>query len=63
MSKELTWNEEFGTGGKLDCICDQCKKKVTYKFSKKFNLKNICKVDKKTRKITQKVLKELRREL
>jgi len=35
----------------------------TYKFSKKFNLKNICKVDKKTRKITQKVLKELRREL
>jgi hypothetical protein len=35
MSKELTWNEEFGTGGKLDCMCDQCKKKVTYKFSKK----------------------------
>lgn len=35
MSKNVEWNEEFGTGGTLVCTCDNCKKTVKYKFSKK----------------------------
>jgi hypothetical protein len=34
MSKTCIWNEEFGTGGKLDCKCDQCGKSVVIKFTK-----------------------------
>ena len=35
MSKEVKWNEQFGTGGTLHCTCDVCGKAKDYKFSKK----------------------------
>lgn len=34
MSKYCKWNEEFGTGGKLECKCDNCGKQIDYKFKK-----------------------------
>lgn len=34
MSKTCVWNEEFGTGGKLECKCDQCGKQIDIKFKK-----------------------------
>jgi hypothetical protein len=34
MSKTVNWNEEFGTGGTVTCICDNCGKSLEYKFSK-----------------------------
>jgi hypothetical protein len=33
--KEVVWNEEFGTGGKLHCTCDNCGKAYDFKFKLK----------------------------
>lgn len=30
--KQVEWNEEFGTGGTVICICDNCKTEKKYKF-------------------------------
>lgn len=35
MSKSVIWNEQFGTGGVLHCVCDLCGKSKDYKFAKK----------------------------
>ncbi|MBR4889730.1 MAG: hypothetical protein IKU15_00240 [Clostridia bacterium] len=34
MAKNVEWNEEFGTGGKVEAICDCCGKSLKYKFDK-----------------------------
>lgn len=34
MSKSVEWNEEYGTGGILNCLCDACGKCVPIKFKK-----------------------------
>jgi len=34
MSKYCKWNDEWGTGGTLECKCDQCKKQIDFKFKK-----------------------------
>ena len=34
MSKHCNWNEEFGTGGVLECKCDHCGKTKKIKFKK-----------------------------
>jgi hypothetical protein len=41
MSKEVIWNEQFGTGGVLHCTCDGCGKAKDYKFKKKPNYKEV----------------------